>query len=91
MTIIYPKEGKQKFHKDLHVVHSDDDVTLSQLEDTFIFNVRHRTNADRLSYDGYFSDGVHKINTTVDTKYHSKNLEFLIDAFNKFEEIWQLK
>jgi hypothetical protein len=91
MTIIYPKHGMQKFPKDLHVIHSDDDVTLSQLEDTFVLSVHHQTDADRLAYDGYFRDGVHKISTNVDTNYHSKNLEFLIDVFTKYEEIWQSK
>jgi hypothetical protein len=97
MTIIYPIEfkGNQKFDDESSVYYLDYGYALQSeylpkhdgMTDHVLFLILHKEAESRLRYKSEYKNSIHTITSEVDCRYHSNNLEYLLNIFKKFEEI----
>lgn len=97
MIIFYPEEYKENAPKygNLRFYPMKDRFTHAEVDDsglydTFVLKVGHFDDVNVLDYRGYkeINRNIHYYTTSIDCRYKSKNLDMLIEIFEKIEKIW---
>lgn len=95
MKLLYPKKYRENSPRstDVEFVENIDleyGQNLSGFFDTVVMIVNHSPNCAALNYNSWIESrsNVIYVTTFIDCNYLSSNLEFLINKFKKWEDIW---
>lgn len=96
MIIVYPEQFKINVptHSRSEIIFDGDDLNINEkfsgLYDTVFLVVNHSEDSHALNYNSLLdqSRNIHHVTTFIDCRYHSSNLDIIINMFQKWEDIW---